>query len=254
MKKFLFILLIFLIIVVPSYAGQWTKAKPAATDAKIDWPTDSQANNDAVDRLLSNYRERMKLVYSSTSAITVNSGEIVVSNATGTTRLFMNNTSSSSVTFSNLDTGSETSSTTYYVYAVATTTTDETATFVISASSSAPTGYTYYKRLGNFYNNSSSNIEQIKNDNDNTIIATGTIADNNTISLPSGYSQDECDWIVGVGSISASDTQARGLKTITFTASSSRVVSADIVTQNWVDGSTNYSFTGTANYAIICHR
>ena len=136
-----------------------------AADQRVVWPTASQANNDALDRVLSNYREGMTISYSSASALSVSAGEVVVSTAAGDVRLMLNNTSATSVGWSDLDTGSESSSTTYYIYAIAATSAAETATFKISASSTAPTGITYYKRIGSFYNDASSNITQIINDN-----------------------------------------------------------------------------------------
>jgi hypothetical protein len=44
--------------------------------------------------------------------------------------------------------------------------TDTTFTFKISVSSSAPSGVTYYLRLGSFYNDASGNITLVSNDND----------------------------------------------------------------------------------------
>ena len=67
------------------------------------------------------------------------------------------NTTATTVTWADIDTGAEAASTTYYVYAVADADAT-TATFMISANSSTPTGATYYKRIGSFYNDSSSNI------------------------------------------------------------------------------------------------
>lgn len=164
MKKLLGLTLALLLIATPSYCGQWSKATPETTDQRADYPTDQQANNDAIDRMLSKYNT-IRLTYSSASTIVASIGEVMVSNSAGTARLMLNNTSATNITFSDLDTGSEASATTYYVYAVAASATAETATFKISTSSTAPTGVTYYKRLGSFYNDSSSNITNPKNDN-----------------------------------------------------------------------------------------
>lgn len=167
MKKTLLSLALLVLCLTPSFgADEWLKGRPASTDQKIDWPAASQANNAAVDRLLANYREGLTLAYSSATTVSVSSGEVVCSNAAGTIRKFRQNTSSTNVTFSDLDTGSEASSTTYYLYAVCDADAT-TATFKVSASSTAPTGVTYYKRLGSFYNDASSNITYsgIANDN-----------------------------------------------------------------------------------------
>jgi len=163
MKKIvLSLMLLFLPTVV--LAGQWTKAVPLTTDDWVDFPTDNQANNDALERVLSDLNT-VRLTYGSASTIVASAGSTVISNAAGTIRLMMNQTSASNITFSNIDTGSEASSTTYYVYCGTSTASDESCTYYISTSSSAPTGVTYYKRLGSFYNNSSSNIVTINNDN-----------------------------------------------------------------------------------------
>lgn len=256
MKKLLFIL--FLLVSTQSIASQWDKSYPVGTTLIPDLATDSSGtpnpNNAALDRLLANYREGLKISYSSGSALAVSAGEITVSNSDGSVRLFLQQASAGSITFANIDTGAEASSTTYYVFAGTSSTSDTTPTFYISTSPTAPSGVTYYKRLGSFYNNSSSDIEQVTNDSSDVLVSTGTIASGGTISVPSGYVADQCDWMVAVGSLSGTDAQARGLKTLTFTASTSRVVTATITTQNWVDGATTYNWTGTANYTIICTK
>lgn len=121
---------------------------------------------DPLDRLLADYQEGAKISYVSASALSVSAGQIVCDNAGRTVRKFRENTSATSVTFSDLDTGVESSSTTYYVYGVADTAAT-TFTFKISTSSTAPSGITYYKKLGSFYNDASSNITQITDDSDN---------------------------------------------------------------------------------------
>lgn len=119
---------------------------------------------DPLNRVLAGYRKNLVLTYSSASTISVTPGEVTVSNSAETIRLMMRMTSSSNVTFSNIDTGAEASATTYYVYCGTSTATDSTCTFYISASATAPSGVTYYKRLGSFYNDASSNISSIVND------------------------------------------------------------------------------------------
>lgn len=168
MKKLFIGLVVSLLLVSQGYcADPWDVTIPLGTTSPSDLDTNIPINWAAQDRLLSNYRQGFKIYYSSASALTVGAGEVMVSNSGGTTRLMLNKTSSTTVNWSNLDTGSEAASTTYYVYAGTSTTTDTSPTFYISASSSAPTGVTYYKRLGSFYNNSSSAItyDDIVNDN-----------------------------------------------------------------------------------------
>lgn len=119
--------------------------------------------SDPLDRLLSNYRQGCALAYATAATITVQSGEITCSNAAGTIRRMRQNTSNTTVSWSDIDTGAEATSTTYYIYAVSDA---DAVTFTckISTSSTTPTGVTYYKKLGSFYNDSSGNITQISND------------------------------------------------------------------------------------------
>lgn len=165
MGKILLSLFFIFIAVQAMAADEWLKTRPASTDTRISWPADSQANNAAIDRLLANYREGMTLTYSSATTISVTAGSVTCSNSAGTVRKMRLNTSATNVTFADIDTGAEASGTTYYIYASCDADA-ETAVFKVSASSTAPTGVTYYKRLGSFYNNSSSDIANISNDND----------------------------------------------------------------------------------------
>lgn len=155
------LLAVLLLISSPAWAvTQWNKAIPAAGDAKSAWPAAVTSQWSILDTLVSNYRKGYALIYSSSSALTVSAGEVVVSNSGGSTRLFLQNASNTSATTSNLDTGSSfSSSTTYYVYAGTSSATAADATIYISLSSSAPTGVTYYKLLGNFITDGSGNIQ-----------------------------------------------------------------------------------------------
>ena len=139
------------------------KTQPAGTASAADIDALIIANNNSVDRLFSNYRSGCKLIYASASTVTVGTGSIVCNNSAGTIRRLRANTSTVTMAWSNIDTGSEAASTTYYVYAVGDT---DAATFTVKLSTNAtsPTGITYYKRLGSFYNNASSNIITITND------------------------------------------------------------------------------------------
>lgn len=119
-----------------------------------------------LDRMLRDYRQGCKITYASASTLTVGAGAIMLSNSSGTVRLMQVNTAATTVQWANIDTGSEANSTTYYVWAFQETVGDSDFDVAISTSSTAPSGKTYYKRLGSFYNNSSGDIEQIKNDND----------------------------------------------------------------------------------------
>lgn len=166
MKKFLSAFLIFALMVSPAWSATgWLKTKPASADNPSTISTSVGENNAALDLVLSNYREGRKITYNSAAQLTVTSGESIVSNSTGTVRLMLANSASTTVTWSDIDTGAEETSTTYYVYDIASATTDVTATCKISKSATAPSGVTYYKRLGSFYNDASGNITNIANDN-----------------------------------------------------------------------------------------
>ena len=243
MKKLLLVMFTLLIATTGYCADEWDKSVPADGDAKVDYPTDQGAILEATDRLLSNYREGMKLKYTSATTVTVAKGEIVCSNGAGTVRHFRANTSTTAVTFANIDTGAEANNT-YYVYAVADADAT-TATFSISLSSTVPSGATYYKRLGSFVN-SGGDMEQIANDNDSVIVATGTIANGATISLPAGFLQDECNWMVGLGSSGVPSTGA--FNDLEVIVSSSRVSTCVWSSDTAAGG------TCTANYTITCHR
>lgn len=212
MKK-LFIVLLLLAFSVNGFCAQWDKDVPAATDAKINWPAAAQANGDALDRTLQSYRSGMRMNYSSATTISVSAGQVWVSNAAGTIRLALSNSAATNVTFTNLDTGSEAASTTYYLYAIAAAADSESATFKISASSTAPTGVTYYKRLGSFYNNSSSNITLIDNDSEEWEFGTPVSKSEDT-----AYQALTDGWVVAMLVMSADDT---GTSVIIYSDSSS---------------------------------
>jgi len=164
-KIFSLVLILALAFTFNAYgADQWLKGQPAGSANLSDLDTLLQTNNEALDRLLSDYRSNCEITYTSASSITIAVGKVACSNSAGSIRKFRKNTSAVVATFSNLDTGSEADGT-FYVYAVADT--DATTfTVSISASASSPSGATYYKRLGSFVNSSSDilNDETITND------------------------------------------------------------------------------------------
>ena len=147
--------------------SEWAKIQPAGSANPGDIDALILVNNEALDRLMTYGRFNCKLAYDTASQFTVGAGSVVCSNSAGTLRRTRANTSATTVTFSSIDTGSEAASTTYYVYAVGDT---DVATFTIkiSTSSSAPTGVTYYKRLGSIYNDADSDIDIIVTNDDET--------------------------------------------------------------------------------------
>ena len=160
MKK-IFLIFASLIFLANNVMADWDKSLPAGTTLINDIDSVVTANNTALDRGLASFCD-IGLIYSSASTITAGTGSCVVSNSAGSVRVYLNNSSTTSVSFTDIDTGAEASATTYYVYAMAAATSSTTATFKVSASSSAPSGVTYYAKIGSFYNNSSSDIDQNK--------------------------------------------------------------------------------------------
>ena len=116
-----------------------------------------------LDRMLAKFRQGAQIRYNSASSLTVESGQVMCENSDGSGHQMRSNTSSTTVAWTELDTGSEAASTTYYLYAVCDA---DAATFTvkISTSSTAPASTTMYRRLGSFVNDSSSNITDILND------------------------------------------------------------------------------------------
>lgn len=249
MKK-LFLILMLLFVASPAWsADEWLVTRPAlADDQWTAWPAASQANNKSIDRLLANYREGMVISYSSATTVSVSDGEVMCSNSGGTVRKMRQNPSATDVTFADIDTGAEEASKTYYIYAVADADAT-TATFKVSLSSTTPTGVTYFKRIGSFYNNSSSNIEQITNDNSPVLVAQGTIASGATISLPSGYASDQCKWMVSTNAVGvASGGDGDNIEYIQCTTDANRLVTMRIYNR------TGVYVAGTANYLIVCNK
>jgi hypothetical protein len=202
-------------------------------------------NNNATDRLLSEFRQGMVVSYASASTLSAEAGQVTCSNSAGTIRKMRSNPSATTITWSDIDTGAEAISTTYYVYAVADADAT-TVTFKISISNTAPTGVTYYKRLCSFYNNAAGDIEQIKNDDARVLLATGTAAHGETIPLPSGYAQSQCAWVVAP--YSAISTSNSGVDYFYSYATSARVIVSQIRSH---DGTTS---DGTVNYMIVGYK
>jgi hypothetical protein len=170
MRKIILALLLICLLSTVSSAGQWRAGSGENTVLETTLINDLDSVTygyivDPLDRLLAKYRKGVAVQYNSASQLTVTSGEVTVSNSAGTIRLFLSNAASTTVTWSNIDAGSEASSTTYYVYATASSASDTTITFKISTSTTSPSGVTYYAKLGSFYNDASSNITLIDDNN-----------------------------------------------------------------------------------------
>lgn len=166
-SKMIKIFLTLFLISSPAWATtQWNPAVPASGDSKSLWPTQAPAQWLILQTLLQNYRQLMNLSYNSGSTLTIAAGEVSVTN--GSAFLFLHNGSGTNITATSLDSGSSfANGTTYYVYAYQNSTTATSSSFFISTNSSAPTGATYYKRLGSFTTDGSANIQSSSIANDN---------------------------------------------------------------------------------------
>jgi len=220
------VLSLFLVSNVWSATG-WVKGKPAASDNPGTISTTIGENNSALDLMLSNFAN-CKISYTSATTISVSAGGVMVSNAAGTVRLMLANSAATSVTFTDIDTGAEAASTTYYVYAIGSATTDTVFTIKVSLSATAPDGVTYYKRLGSFYNDASSNI------------ATATITNDNDTSIISSY---DSGWFAVSGSSSYTKTHSLGTTKLIillyFSASSDG--SSPMLLRQW-DAESGYTY------------
>lgn len=117
----------------------------------------AQSYSESLKGLLGNYRRGCAVEYKGDADLYVRAGEIAILDASGNMRL-RRNTSDTTVDWGNLDTGSEAAGTLYYVYAVADAQAT-TFTVVISTNATTPSGCTFYKLLGSFYNDASGNID-----------------------------------------------------------------------------------------------
>ena len=160
MKKILIMLCILGLAVNAYSADEWSKDEPSGGKTVSDIDYYIGINNEALDRLQGDH-QNIVLVYSSATQITASAGSVACSNSTGTVRKMRLNTAATTVTWADIDAGAEAGSTTYYVYANCDADAT-TATFKISINSSTPTGLTYYKKIGSFYNDASSNIDRTK--------------------------------------------------------------------------------------------
>lgn len=158
-RLFAFLMFCILICGQAQAADQWSKSLSGTSQA-ADIDTNVSTSWAAQDRMLSNYRQGAAVIRNSASTLTVLTGEIALPDSSVSTVRYRKNTANVSVSWSDIDTGVEASATQYYVYGLADS--DATTfTVKISTSSSAPSGATYYRKLGEFYNDASGNITNV---------------------------------------------------------------------------------------------
>lgn len=195
MKRiFSFILFLTISLNVFGYTD-WDKDNVTGSSSPSDLDTLLQANNGALDDFLEYGRFQAKIVPNTVSSFYVGAGSVACSNSTGTERRLRKNTSVTTVTWADIDTGAEAVSTVYFVWAVADADAS-TFTVKISVNGTAPTGCTYYQRLGYFYNNPSGDIVDIFNFSNSVTVSQGTVYDGATIPLPTGALAASSYWIV----------------------------------------------------------
>lgn len=120
----------------------------------------SQSYSASLKNALIDYISGCEVEYKSATELYVRSGEICITSAAGN-YCYRRNTSDTTVTWADIDTGSEAASTRYYVYAIADTAAT-TFTIKISTNASIPSGSpVYYRKIGSFYNNSDSDISDV---------------------------------------------------------------------------------------------
>lgn len=203
------ILLALLLITSKAFAqAEWSVTDPLGTRNASDIDLYVGNNNAALDRLLADYPKSITLQYDSSNQIIATTGGIVCSNSDDSVRKMRRNIVNTTVTWADIDTGAEASSTTYYVYANCDADAT-TATFKISTSSTSPSGVTYYKRLGSFINNGSSDITQGSIVNDNNLNVLSDIRDFGTSSSSyTAITMGSLKIAYGYISVGASSTQS----------------------------------------------
>jgi len=182
----------------------------------------AQSYSESMKNLLLNYRRGCSVEYKSDSDLYVRTGEIMIPDASGNVRL-RRNTSDLTVNWTNLDTGSEAAATTYYVYAVADAS-GTTFTVKISTNATTPTGCTFYKKIGSFYNDGSSNIDKTSFFNLNIPIPWNTLIYDYGTSA-SAYTQRELGNLkICFGTISVNAESSQAITNLPFSSASSYVV------------------------------
>lgn len=142
-------------------ADQWLKTKPDGTESPGTIDNLIRVNQEALDRLVINYKRGLAVNQTDSNTLSVLVGELAISNSAGSITRWRRTTTATTVNWSDIDTGAEANSTQYYVYATADT--DITGmVFKISTSSTAPSGATYYRKIAEFYNSSAGAITHLK--------------------------------------------------------------------------------------------
>ena len=168
MKKLLAVLICMLLVVGNAFAiNDWRQGTNSAPIEGTVNPSDIDTNSEnyafaPLDKLLTNSIHGCSLTYASASTITVGIGEVNCTD--GTIHRFRKNVATTTLDMAvvgvgGIDSGSaEAASTLYSVYAVADANAT-TFTVICGEQGTALSDVTYYRYIGSFLNNGSSNIE-----------------------------------------------------------------------------------------------
>lgn len=215
---------------------QWNKSFPASGDNLTAWPAAVTAQWSILDTLVSNYKRGESVIYKNSTTLTVTLGEIVVSNSGGTLRVFLQDSGNTDITTANLDSGGSFSAgTAYYVYAATSSATAASSTYYISLSSSAPTGPTYYVKIGAFTTDGSGNVVPYQVYKVNYGSSTTDVNGNSLVPLSiSDYSSSTSSSTsrygnqlrIAYGTVSVSAGSSTALSNLPFLSSSSYMIVA----------------------------
>jgi len=184
----------------------------------------------------------------------------IISNAAGSIRKLRRITSVTTLTAADLDTGSMAVGA-YYIYATADAAAS-TPVFKFSASATTPTGYTYYKKIGWFYNETASVLDVTKlqvssftggGNVNSTSYQTGEVATGNT-ALPTGNSIPqitEGDEYMTIVFVPTTATSKLKIKIVAYVSNASVTPLASALFQDAVAGALRAGFAHTGSSASI---
>lgn len=227
------ILLALLLMTQSAWATQWRAGTGENTILGSSNAADIDYNSynsivKPLDNLLSSYCNEY-LQYASSSTLTVVAGSVVVSNAGGTARLMLQDTTNTTITSANLDTGVFAASTTYYVYATAATTSSTSSTYYISVSNTAPSGQTYYYQIGSFSTDGSTNINPSNIFNNRGFVNVKVLSEYDYGSSSSSYTNKSGGIKFAHGQVSVGAKSSSPITNLPFTSSSSYQCTANQV-------------------------
>lgn len=143
-----------------------------------------QSYQENIKNLLIDLKTGCKLTSNANDSVEIQAGSVAIPDSGGNVR-WRRNTSALTVNWDDIDTGAEANSTRYYVFIVADSV-GTTFTGKISLSPTAPTGLTYFRLIGSFFNDSGGDIEDVIDDEVQSTRETGVISFYGKVLHPSG--------------------------------------------------------------------